>query len=351
LTLAGGASQICELPKDHNQGHYSDMSGSTWSETFMRNGYSYAIDETLSNDTSIISGHYSNSDGDDYDMTNDFVPVSIAQEEGTLTAPPDRYGTSYNKSSTVKMTLHTGGKSQGGKRHLFTLGASATEELAEPSFGEEGSAIPCPSISVAGHDLDSGCTMREAFQDGIDVDVTPQVGAPMYSFTVGLIAEDCAPVELTFEDAPYRLFNYSYPLNPATWPWQWSATLSVVCNVGDKYPGDSIPSSLASITYGFTMDTNGTVTLNPPSGDTNQIVIISFIPNVDDSGGGIDIEAYYIGCCDDGSLNWVQTLITNSVPQDSQTVPTIDCYSTNFPFYFGPGGGTMGIDTHTSDYP
>ena len=66
---------------------------------------------------------------------------------------------------------------------------------------------------------------------------------------------------ITFEDGPWR--------SRTNWPCTWQATLQAVCvagtnNVTTNYLTNN--TSLASISYGFTVDTNGVVTMNK-SGD------------------------------------------------------------------------------------
>jgi hypothetical protein len=148
--------------------------------------YTETIDETLSNDTSIISGHYSNSDGDDYDMTNDFMPATVAQEEGTLSVQNPYSDPAVPleelKTSDVCMVLHTGGKAGINKNNLFQWGASAWEELAKPPYAGE---VPPTQIEVAGCWLNSSSVGYEVFPDNASVDCTPEAHVPYYAFTVG----------------------------------------------------------------------------------------------------------------------------------------------------------------------
>jgi hypothetical protein len=121
--------------------------------------------------------------------------------------------------------------------------------------------------------------------------------------------------------------------------------------------------SLASITYGFTVDASGTVTAMNKSGDgnpgdVNRIVVTTFAAN--NGAAGITIAAYYIGCCNNGQMNWVQTLTTDTQPLFGETIPFSDCLTnapSQCPYYFGwpPGGPTWSswdfMSNHTTTSP
>jgi hypothetical protein len=152
------------------------------------------------------------------------------------------------------------------------------------------------------------------------------------------------PIKLDFQDYPYKSSRF--------WPANWSATLKAVCV-------DNPTAPLASITWGYNIAADGTVTMSPKAGDGNpddcgKIVVTVYEPQ-DPGTGGAHIEAYYIGCCDSG-LNWVQTITADSKPLDpNQTFPSDDCMTVWCPYYFGPpdccSTDWWGIDNHISDVP
>ena len=149
--------------------------------------------------------------------------------------------------------------------------------------------------------------------------------------------------KITFDDQPAR---------PSTmWPWTWEATLQAVCVSGANNTSTGYSTtytSLASITYGFTVDSSGIVTNMHKSGDghigdINKIVVTTFAANSGDA--GITIEANFIGCCDNGQMNWVQTLTLDTQPVTGETIPFTDALvkpPTQTPYYYGwpPGGPT-----------
>jgi len=103
---------------------------------------------------------------------------------------------------------------------------------------------------------------------------------------------------LAFSDRPTRLKSSA--------PVSWSAQLEIVCQ--SSWNGTNY-TSLGSISYGFNIAANGTVTATQPTG-SSDIVIDTF--SVYDNGvaGGVTIRAHYIGCCS-GFLQWVQTITTS----------------------------------------
>jgi hypothetical protein len=168
---------------------------------------------------------------------------------------------------------------------------------------------------------------------------------------------------ITVDDQPNR---------PSTmWPWTWEATLQAVCVSGTNNTSTSFSTSytsLASITYGFTVNGSGTVTSMSKSGDgnpgaVNTIVVTTFAANNGTPGvanAGITIAAYYAGCCDNGQMNWVQTLTTDTQPLAGETIPFPDCFTgppTQCPYYFGWSPGASGwrswdfISSHTTTTP
>jgi hypothetical protein len=184
--------------------------------------------------------------------------------------------------------------------------------------------------------------MYELLKDNDTRDVTPTVkGNDLYLFSVGE-GESCAPVKVTFDDTPSRGDSCS-----------WAAKLEAVCN--PNWSSDY--TSLASITYGFSIDASGNVTSYKSGdgslGDCGAIIVTTFT----NTSSGIHIEAYYIGCCDN-DLNWVQTITATSCPPSGKTPPYNDAFTKSPPYYFGPPGtGNAGngfwdeIGTHTTDYP
>jgi hypothetical protein len=126
--------------------------------------------------------------GSTYIPANSSLP-SFYQEEGGLFSPG---ASSFElKHSTVKMMLHTGGKSGVGKQGLFQLTAGATVEMPVPSTGYyhqayivDGPGIPYDQITVDGQKLGSDGIVWKVYPDGATIDVTPQANAPLYRFTV-----------------------------------------------------------------------------------------------------------------------------------------------------------------------
>ena len=199
--------------------------------------------------------------------------------------------------------------------------------------------VPPTEITVAGKALDANGNAYFVWEDNTTHDVTPRANARYYTFTVGA-SKQCAPVKIDFEDSPSR--------GPSC---NWEATLQVVCH--KDWSWNYTP--ITSITYGFSADSNGLVTIHHVSGAGNpgdcRSIIVSTLTNIP---GGIHIKAYYIGCCDD-DLNWVQTITINTTcPKDKKTVPYNDPYPPSAPYYFGPSGSSNNpwdiIDNHTSDY-
>lgn len=120
---------------------------------------------------------------------------------------------------------------------------------------------------------------------------------------------------VTFYDQPKR------PKADATnGPITWSANLQIVCQSASN---PSNYTSLGSISYGFQIATNGTVTTTAPTGSAS-IQITSFAAYDSGGGGGCTISARYIGGCEcTNMLRWVQT-ITTSYPLGGCTSPYND---------------------------
>jgi len=145
---------------------------------------------------------------------------------------------------------------------------------------------------------------------------------------------------ITFDDTVTRGYPY--------WPCTWQAQLQAVCLASTNNTTTNFSTSytsLASITYAFSVDTNGNVTSSKSGdgkeGDIGKIVVTSY-QNINGY-AGIRIEAHYIGCCDGGDMNWVQTVTATSAPPAGKTPPYADCFAgppTQCPYYFGwpPGG-------------
>jgi hypothetical protein len=249
------------------------------------------------------------------------------------------------KQSQAKMLLHTGGRSGVGRRGLFRLTATATEEVPVADSGGQyhqagivdGPGIPNDQIIVGGKQLDTNGVVWKVYPDGKTIDVTPQANAPLYSFTEPPPSKQCAPVEIDFLDQPRRPNN----LVPG---WSWEATLTAVAD-----PGNGQPSiALASISYGFSFNANGNMTGNPPpsswhSGICGAVVIDNFQYAVFTSEGrtGAKFEAHYIGCQDLGELKWIQTITSDNRPVDSTEAAQLPHYNDHLgssgPFYYGPG--------------
>jgi hypothetical protein len=115
--------------------------------------------------------------------------MTIAQEEGALKCGPASWSglIEATKSSTVKMTLHTGGKSLPRRQNLFALSATAQEilEKAPPPLWPGGNDITSTQIKVDGQALGTDGIAWKVYADGSTANVTPIVKKPMYSFTVG----------------------------------------------------------------------------------------------------------------------------------------------------------------------
>ena len=219
------------------------------------------------------------------------------------------------------------------QKHLFNISGSATkilQWLALPPFTDALTAgIPPQSIQIMGENLDASGNVYVALQDGDEVDVTPYVkGEDYYAFNVNK-AEGCAPMELNFSDMPYAHTN-----NFSTGGYTGNFTLQAVCRWGwgtnDWYP-------LATFTWGYDVDANGQQ--HPHQYTTNSgcnaIIVDSFTnyfndteyTNIDMHGPGVHLTAHYIGCCDNGELNWVQTYV--DVINGVQLPPQNDWGDTN----------------------
>jgi len=114
--------------------------------------------------------------GEDY-------PADINQVEGALQgSSPTGVSREWSQSSQVRMALYTGGKATIQTLNLFQLSATATEELAPAPTSR---AIAANNITVAGQTVGADGNLYTTYPNGGEpVDVTPQVGAPMYSFTI-----------------------------------------------------------------------------------------------------------------------------------------------------------------------
>jgi len=119
---------------------------------------------------------------------------------------------------------------------------------------------------------------------------------------------------LTFSDAPSR------HKDPSKYPITWSARLQAVCQSATVESNYTV---LASITYGFTIGTNGVVTATNP-GAGGDIVVTSFSTDDTATDGGVTIRASYTSHCNcTNALQWVQT-ITTSFPLGGATSPYND---------------------------
>ncbi len=164
--------------------------------------------------------------------------------------------------------------------------------------------------------------------------------------------------KITFDDTPSRLTN--------DWPVTWMARLEAVCvtgtnNVSTNY--STTYTSLASLTWGFSINANGVVTMTNSGGGTpGQVGVIVVTGTTANNGtaatnsvAGMTLEAYYIGCCENGTLNWVQTITATSHPLGGNTPPYNDAMPGQAPYYFGwPGSSGVAwdlISNHTTVCP
>jgi hypothetical protein len=162
---------------------------------------------------------------------------------------------------------------------------------------------------------------------------------------------------ITFDDTP----------SEGRLPWTVNFTLEAVCVPGTNNTSTNFSTSytsLASMTWSISVDTNGTETITK-SGDgspgaVNTIVVTSFTDTSRSGAHGANIQAHFTGCCDNGQLNWVQTITSDSQPLPGKTPPYKDCFNgppDQCPYYFGwPPGGTGWtswdiINAHTSVCP
>lgn len=139
------------------------------------------------------------------------------------------------------------------------------------------------------------------------------------------------------------------------WPWHFKAKLEAVCRKSNSTNYDS----LGSIEWGCDVDSSGHATVYPTAPiSTIPIgqIVARAVPNNDymvpgdpNHYAGALMMAFYIGCCDGGSLNWVQTVLEDSWPPNGQVPPYNDGHDN--PFYWQPGNGPNGIDRNTINYP
>ena len=268
----------------------------------------------------------------------------------------DWWDGSYARSAHTEMRLDTGGMALS-KKHTFQISGAATQLIPTNqspwhlNLGYLSAGIAPQDITIDGKALDSSGNMYEVLADNVTRDVTPRAKKDYYTFTVGE-AESCAQVMLTFGDTPAR--------PPNSWPCDWSATLEVGC---PNSLGSTNYASLASIHYGFSVDTNGIVTIQTPTGggspgSCGTIVVTTNGVNYPVLSGvtnhGILIAAYYIGCCDGGTLNWVQTIITSAPTGNNPTNSPYNDHSPycdNAPYYWCKEGEPYGVDQSTFELP
>jgi hypothetical protein len=261
----------------------------------------------------------------------------------------------YKQNEDTKMTLKTGGKDGSSKMNLFCISASAEGWRVSIESGGGGSpvladtadtgAIDPTTITIDGKALDSSGNMYEVLADNTTRDVTPTVtGNDYYTFTVGE-SKQCAPMRLNFSDNPWV---------PPDWftnsGYSGYFTLQAVCRTGwgtnDWYP-------LATFSWGYDVDTSGLQHPHPYATNSGcgTIIVDSFSDYYTNSGTcpGVSIKAHYIGCCDGGELNWIQsyTDFHNGI-QATTNAPDPDPDSP--PYYFGPGSGYGKIGYYLSDY-
>lgn len=131
-------------------------------------------------------------------------------------------------------------------------------------------------------------------------------------------------VQSSFSDGPRR--------GSAFWPCTWSATLQAVCQSDTDA---SSYTSLASITYGFSIAADGTVTTTAPASG-GRIVVTSFSAVSEPNVGGVNIAAYYVGGCECTTmLRWVQTITTSAAPPGCTSPYNDPCPGDdNLPYYW-----------------
>jgi hypothetical protein len=272
----------------------------------------------------------------------------------------------YHRTADAVVKLKTGGKATSQRRNLFCLSAAAAEVVDKFEYsycweypqgnmhisGPVGTVpIPAQGITIGGlGNLRSDGTLWVALPDNQDIDVTPRVqNKDFYTFNVSQ-SKQCAPVKIDFSDGPSCNLR----------PYHVDFNLAVVCN---KDWGTNDFTTITSITWGYSIDTNGVVNLHTPTGngspgDCGNIVVTSFTSTNDNGNPGAVIQAYYVGCCDDGDLNWVQTVTDDSNLPNGKTLPFNDPGPLP-PYYLGPPGSGRPpnwnagdeIENHTEDYP
>jgi hypothetical protein len=147
--------------------------------------YTDQEDETIATNQAIALAHYYGGyvDGwDDWDYYETNIgSLGIPQEEGALNLGASGAMIYNDKSSIVKMTLHTGGTGVIGQQVLAAINASATEEYPVSTN------IPYVQINIPSlGNLGTNGWVYGTVKNGDSVDVTPSVsGVQMYSFTVG----------------------------------------------------------------------------------------------------------------------------------------------------------------------
>jgi hypothetical protein len=148
--------------------------GTDWNET----------DDTIAPDLTILNRHITGSDGTDTNIANNGTEAfdkTIGSWSGA-TYLPELNGTFLlwskgSGSERVNMVLLTGGKSGVNKQGIMALTTSATDDTTLQ-------AIPNNQITVAGRTLGSDGWVYGTVEIGGDpVDVTPQTGVPLYSFS------------------------------------------------------------------------------------------------------------------------------------------------------------------------
>ena len=170
--------------------------------------------------------------------------------------------------------------------------------------------VPATNITIRGKPLDSYGNLWVVLPDNQDLDVTPQAkGVDFYTFTEPTPSKQCAPMRLDFSDRPFVFTNEF-----STSGYCGSFTLQAVCRWGwgtnDWYP-------LATFSWGYDVDTNGQQHPHQYTANSGCGTIIvdsltnyfnnTYYTNTIYHGPGIHLMAHYIGCCDGGELNWVQS--------------------------------------------
>jgi hypothetical protein len=214
------------------------------------------------------------------------------------------------------MTLYTGGKSGSVKKHLFRVRASA-DEYGQSKIGgwayTPTKSVPKKAIRMLGKYANQDGEVLKSLKDNEEVNLGLWCpGIKHYNAGAGIVSKECAPKRLDFRDRPCAP-SWCY----TSGVYACYFTLRAVCN---KDWGTNYDTPPTTINWGYTVDTSGQpqpqpFTNNGAPGSCGTIIVDSFAPYTNTDVGpnpyygnhGMILDAHYIGCCDDGELNWVQT--------------------------------------------